>query len=330
MKRDRCVAVGVEVGAGKATVALIDRHGRVRQRCEAKTLRGRPALATLEPYVRAIDTMLSVAQADGAKVLGIGVSVPGAVDPRTLRLDQVPILPSLNSFPLGEFLAMRYHLPTQVYADVDAAVLGERYFGAGQGVQRLFFLTVNAIVGAALVVDGQLVPAERQYIGHACHLPISNAGTGPRCSCGKRGCINTLLSLDALQKTVQRALRRGEGTTLLERSLTRETFSLQLLAEEAQRGDAVALQVYNEVGRWLNAAIARYIDLFDPHMLILGGNVLRANEFVLAGLRTSLEANSSSRVCSMVRVVPALLGSDAPLIGTVTQLVSPVVRHGKR
>src|SRR5690242_12222589 len=83
MGRDQRVAVGVEIGGGQAAIALIDGQGRVRQRCSAKTLRGRPATATLEPYLRTIDSLLASAQAAGWQVTGIGVSVPGSVDPAT-------------------------------------------------------------------------------------------------------------------------------------------------------------------------------------------------------------------------------------------------------
>ncbi len=321
MSIDRSVAVGVEIGGGQAAVALIDRHGRVRRRCLAKTLRARPVAATLEPYLRAIDTMLAAARMEGLQVCGIGVSVPGTIDYTTRRPLLVSLLPALNSFPLCDFLATRYHLPTCLHADVDAAVQGEYRFGAGQGFHRLFFLTVNAVVGAALVVNGELVQSEQQYIGHICHLPITTAGL--RCSCGKRGCINTLVSIDAMQRMVQRALRRGDETTLAQRFLNHEYFSLQLLAEEAARGDSVAVGVYSEVGRWLGAALTRYVDLYEPDVLILGGGILHAGDLLLTPVRTALNAGSarsSSRVCSMVEVVPASLGRDVALIGAVAQL----------
>jgi glucokinase len=309
--------VGVEIGGSKTTVALIDSHGQVQQRRLVKTLRGRPAPATLDPYLRAIDSVLGDAHAGAMPVCGIGVSIPGSVDYTLLRPLLVPTLPALNNFPLCNLLETRYDLPSRLHVDVDAALSGEHRFGAGRDFRRLLFLTVNAVVGAALIVDGELERSAQQYIGHICHLPV--ASSGPRCSCGKRGCINTLVSIDAVQRMIQRALRRGEESSLTQRLLNREFFSLQLLAEEARRGDSVALQVYNDVGRWLGAAVAKYIALFDPNILILGG-VLCASDLLIARVQNVLStysSSSSSRVCSMVEVVPAALGSDAALIGSV-------------
>lgn len=318
MSTDKSVAIGVELAGRGASVALVDRRGRVRHRCHAKTLHGRPANATLEPYLRAIETMLAHAEAEGLRVRGLGVCLPGSVDTAARRPLLIPTLPSLNDFPLCDFLEARYGLPTQLHVDVDAALLGEHRFGAGKGFNRLLFLTVNAVVGAALVIDGKVERSAPQYVGHISHMLVSTSG--PRCSCGKRGCINTLISMDAMQKMVQRALRRGEETSLKQRLLNREYFSLQLLAEEAVRGDSVALQVYSEVGRWLGAATARYISLFEPNILILGGGVLTASDLLLAQVRRALMTHSSSRVCSMVEVVPARLGSDAVLAGAVVPL----------
>ncbi|WP_126548903.1 ROK family protein [Dictyobacter kobayashii] len=309
------VAVGMEIGGGQTTVALIDQNGCVQERYVARTLRGRPAVATFDPYLRAIDMMLQHAREHEMEVLGIGVSVPGSVDSLTRRPLQVPILPSLNNFPIGDLLESRYQLPIHVHADVDAAVLGEHRFGAGKTHQRLLFLTVNAVVGASLVVDGQLERSGRQYVGHVCHVPI--ASTGPRCSCGKCGCINTLISIEAVKKMVQRALRRGEETTLTQRFLNHEVFSHQLLAEEAVRGDNLALRIYRELARWLVEAITRYIGLFEPNIFILGGGVLYGGDLLLAQIRTLIGDRPPSPLWQMIEVVPACLGGDVALIGSV-------------
>lgn len=318
MGRDRSAAIGIEIGGGKATVALIDRRGRVYHRSHARTLRGRPATATLEPYMRAIDVTMKQARAEGWSIRGIGVSLPGSLDQSTHRPLAVSLLPSLNNFPLHNFLESRYQLPIHLNSDVDAAILGEHRFGAGRGFQRLLFLTVNAVVGAAFVVDGQF-ERSTQYVGHVCHLSL--AASGPRCSCGKRGCINTLVSIDALQKMVQRAVRRGDETSLTQRLLNHEYFSPQLLAEEAERGDIVALRIYSEVGRWLGTAVNKYVDLFEPHVLILGGGILCAGDLVLSQVRGMLGVHTGARVCSMVEVVPACLGGDAALIGAASPLL---------
>jgi glucokinase len=319
-KTDKRVAIGVEIAGSRATFALVDHHGRIRHRCYAKTLRGRPATATLEPYLRTLETVLMYAKSEGLLICGLGVSIPGILDLINRRPQTIPILPSLNDFPLCDFLEARYNLSVQLQVDVDAALLGEYYFGAGKGYRRLLFLNVNAVVGAAIIIDGKLEPSDQEYVGHVCHIPVSMSG--PRCSCGKYGCINTLISMEAIQKMVQRALRRGEQTSLVRRLYDREHFSQQLLAEEALRGDTVALQVYGEVGKWLGAATAKYINIYEPNVLILGGGMLCANELLIANVRSSLMAQSSSKVCDILEVVPSRLGADAALIGAVSPYFS--------
>lgn len=314
-KTDKQVAIGIEIAGRRAIVALVDRHGRIRHRCYAKTLRGRPAAATLEPYLHALETVLVYAKSEGLLVNGLGVSIPGTLDPATRRPQTIPILPSLNDFPLCDLLEARYNLPAQLQVDVDAALLGEYHFGAGKGFRRLLFLNVNAVVGAALIIDGKLEPSEQEYIGHVCHMTVYM--NGQRCSCGKYGCINTLVSMEAVQKMVQRALRRGEQTSLIQRLNNREYFSPQLLAEEALRGDSVALQVYREVGRWIGAATTKYIKMYEPNVLILGGGVLCANELLIANVRNSLMAQSPAKTGKVLAIVPSILRSDAALIGAV-------------
>src|SRR5947209_5076695 len=141
MLTEKSAAVSVEIGGSATTVALIDRRGRVIQRSRTKTLWGRPALATLEPYVHAIENMLHFADTQGVQVAGIGICVPGSVDAEERRPLAVPSLPSLNGFPVCDLIEARYGLPTQLHVDVDAALLGEQYCGAGKGFRRVLFLT---------------------------------------------------------------------------------------------------------------------------------------------------------------------------------------------
>ncbi len=324
---DKSVAVGVEVTVSGATAALVDCHGRVRHRLYAKTLRGRPAAATLEPYLRCIEQMLGYASAEGFAMRGLGISVPGTLDHASRRPLLIPTLPALNGIPLCDLLETRFELPTHLRVDVDAALLGEYRFGVGKGLRRLLFLTVNAVVGAAFIVDGKIEQPAQQYTGHVCHIPV--ATNGLRCSCGKRGCINTLVSIDAMQRMVLRALRRGEETSLALRLSNGEYFSPQLLAEEAARGDSVALQVYSEMGRWLGAVSAIYIDTFAPDMLILGGGVLGTNELLLQQVRSTLMTHLPVQECNKVEVVSALLGNDAVLAGVVAPFfVDDASQHG--
>jgi glucokinase len=312
---DKLVAIGIEITGSRATVALVDHHGRIRQRRYAKTLRGRPAAATLEPYIRALELLLMYAKSEGLLVNGLGISIPGTLDLSMRRPLTLPSLPSLNDFPLCDLIEARYNLPVHLQVDVDAALLGEYHFGVGKGFRRLLFLNINAVVGAALVVNGKLESSAQEYLGHVSHMPVSMRG--PRCSCGKYGCINRLISTEALQKKVQRALSRGQPSSLVQRLSNREQFSPKLLAEEALRGDAVSLQVFNEVGRWLGAATAKYIDKYELDILILGGGALCTDELLIAKVRHVLMTQALSKTYKVIQIVPSFLGSDAALIGTV-------------
>jgi len=318
-RTDNRVAVSVEIRSDQAMIALVDRAGRVRQRRCAKMLWNRPALATLEPCLRAVADLLELAGDEGLVVRGLGVALPGSLDSTSRRPTVISALPALNNFPLADLLEARYKLPAVLRVDVDAAALGEYHFGSGRGFRRLLLLSANAVVGASLIENGQIEPISQSMIGHIAHLPVAN--NGPRCSCGKRGCINTLVTLDALQRAIQRALRRGETTSLLRRlNINGERFSLQLLAEESAAGDMLATQMYDEVRRWLGIASARYIDLFEPNALLLGG-IFSSSTTLLTGIQNSLGSNSSARVCSMVEVATASLGRDAQLLGAAVSLL---------
>jgi len=313
MGTGKSVVVGVSMAA-QSEAALIDCQGCILRRCPIKMLRGRTIGATLDPYLRAIEEMLALARAGSWRVQGIAISLPGSVDEDARRPLSVPMLPALNGFPLCALLETRYTLPARLLVDVDATLLGEYRFGAGKGrdARRLLFLTVNAVVGAALAVDGELARPVHSCVGHVSHLLV--AASGPRCSCGKRGCINSLVSLDAMQKMVQRALQRGEETALARRLLDRSIGIPQIIAEEARRGDAVATRIFGEVSRWLSAAMTQYINLLEPDLIILGGETMSAYDLLPTAIHTTLQANTSA-VATRVEIIPACLGRDAILLG---------------
>ena len=315
-KTDKHVAVGMQITRNRATIGLVDQYGKIHHRFHVKTLSGRPATATLEPYLRTLEQALLYAKSEHLQVSGLGISIPGSLDMTARRPQTIPALPSLNKFPLCDLLEARYNIPVQLQVDVDAALLSEYHFGAGQDFRRLLFLNVDTVVGAAVFIDGNLERSEQAYVGHACHIAISI--NGPRCSCGKYGCINTLISMEAMQKMVQRALRRGEQTNLVRRLHNKEHFSPQLLAEEALRGDSIALHVYCEVGRRVSAATSKYIDIYKPEVLILGGEVLCAKELLIANIRNSLMMRLPAEDAKMIEVVPSHIGTDAALIGAVS------------
>jgi len=96
-----------------------------------------------------------------------------------------------------------------------------------------------------------------------------------------------------------------------------------MLAEEAQRGDSVALKVYSELGRWLSSAITKYVTLFEPDALILGGSIVQNNELLLTQIRSNmfvLATPSCANVVTTIKLLPALLGNDATLVGVAVSL----------
>ncbi len=321
-KKDKTVAVALEIAGGVSTVALVDKRGEIRYRCDARTLWGRPAAASLEPYLRAIEHALAYASGEGWRVRGIGVAVPGTLDETARRPLSIPILPSLNAFPLCDALEARYTLPASLSVDVDAALLAEYYCGEGKGYRRLLFLTLNAVMGAALVVDGTPVRSQAHaggyvgHVGHVAHLPV--ASSGPRCSCGKRGCINAFVSLEALQKGVVRALRRGEETSISRRVQAGEQLSLRMMLEEARQDDVVARKLYNEVERWLTVAAVCALRLFEPEALILSGSMLASGESLVTGIRSALGDARGT-----IHIAMSRLGHNAALIGAAVPFYAP-------
>lgn len=194
------------------------------------------------------------------RVLGIGASVGGVVDPRSGVVQEHPAL-GWRDAPLRDTLARRLRLPVHVDGSVRALAITESWFGAGRDTPSLLHVFVGNVVGAALLVNDRLHRGRRNAAGHLDHFPIG-VRTERRCDCGRHDCLQAAASDVALvAEAKQRGILRG-----------RQDFDdLTVLAGE---GDQRAVSLLRRRARHVGAAIALLVEILDPHRVVIGGGVV--------------------------------------------------------
>lgn len=192
---------------------------------------------------------------EGPRLLGIGIGVPGSVDDQGVGTVNAPTL-GWQAMPVGERLRRRLHLPVLVENDVNALAAAERLYGRGRTHPDFLVLTVGRGVGAAIVADGRVYRGARGGAGEFGHLPVDP--DGPVCGCGARGCLEALVGAAGL--LARSAARPGAGFD-----------SVAELGAAAERGDAVAREVFAEAGGILGRATAGLINVIDPEVVVVLG-----------------------------------------------------------
>ena len=287
----------IDVGGTKIAVGLVDPQGQVITRVEtpsAGLMRYAAALAYFTAELRR-----QSGQA-GTVLDGVGIGFTGRVDRRSGLLTENEFFPDWGGRDLGGDLGRELGLRVAMDNDADAAALGEARWGAGLGYRVFLYITVSTGIGGGLVIDGHLYRGAQGWHPEIGHQVVSEQIT--TCYCGASGCWEQMACGPALASWYQ---RQGGGP-----STAAEICGL------ARRGDESAQRAVAHTGYWLGIGLANLINLFAPECIALGGGVMRSWELFEPHVRAVIEKHSSFLVPHhMVALLPARLGSSAPLAG---------------
>ncbi|MHC0062218.1 ROK family protein [Nostoc sp. UIC 10890] len=259
---------------------------------------------------------------EDAKPAAIGVSFGGPVDASTGTVRLSHHVAGWENIPLKRLLEEEFGVPVGVDNDANVAALGEHRFGAGQGYESLFYITVSTGVGGGWILNGQPWRGAGGMAGEIGHVVVDPAG--PVCLCGKRGCVERLASGPYMAQNVREILetkpQRREGIRSGEilRRLVGDDLTLltgQLVAEAAAAGDDLAKEVLHKAAWGLGVGIGNVANLMNPQRFVLGGGVTKAGEYFWQVVRQVARETALPEVD--FEIVPAVLGDDAPLWGGV-------------
>jgi glucokinase len=311
MKENR--ALGLDLGGTKIAAGVVESTGRLLSSVRTPT----PASGVrndLAALFDAAQAAVAAARVSWESILAVGVGVPGAFD---LQAETVwaPNLPGWKRVPLRRLLEGVLTHPVFVEADRNVQALAEAWLGGGgkQRAPNLVFLAVGTGIGAGLIADGRLIPGTRGVAGAAGWLVIERSW---RPEFARVGCLEYLGAGPAVTRLAQRALR-GKTRTLLKTLAKRQGGKLtaETVAAAARRGDPTARRVLEEVGTNLGLGVASIISLLNPELVVLGGGLAGAGEFVLAPLRRAVRQWGQPLASCQVRIVRSRLGEDAGILG---------------
>jgi glucokinase len=248
----------------------------------------------------------------------IGVSFGGPVDATTGTVRLSHHVPGWENIPLKNLLEQEFGVPTSVDNDANVAALGEHRFGAGQGYNSLFYITISTGVGGGWILNGKPWQGTGGMAGEIGHIVVDPAG--PVCLCGKRGCVERFASgpyMAQNAKDILQSQQKQQAGEIL-RSLVENDLNLltgQLISQAATKGDKIAQAVVKKSAWALGVGIGNVANLINPQRFILGGSVTKAGETWWNTLQQTATATALPEVS--FEIVPAALGDDAPLWGAV-------------
>jgi glucokinase len=261
-------------------------------------------------FDRLVKTIESIWQA-GA-VDAIGIASPGPLDPHTGTVLDTPNIPEWENFPVAPKLSEHFGVPVYLDNDANMAALGEWQYGAGTGHSDLVYLTISTGIGGGVISSGTLLQGFHGMGAELGHMIVD--ANGPVCSCGHRGHVEAFCAGPAIARYVCEQIDAGQKTSVQ----TQPNLSAAQVADAAFQGDELAIAAFERAGSYLGMAVANYLAIFDPSILIFGGGVSQAGELLFKPFRESLRQHVfHPHYLDDLIITKAALGDDAGLLGAL-------------
>ena len=253
-------------------------------------------------------------------IAAVGLATPGTMDIPSGMLIAPTNLPGWTSYPIRQNVARELGRPTILQNDANAAAYGEYWAGEARHARSLAFYTLGTGLGGGLIVDDHIIEGEHSHGAELGHV-ILEMDNGRLCNTGQYGTAEAYCSATALLKRFREALEAGTATSVRTRLQAGSELTPRLIADEAENGDQLSLDLIMEMARYLGAAITSAVHIIDPAMVLLGGamtfgrNETRVGRDFLHRVQQEFRQRTFPTLAAKTVIAWASLGSDAGFIG---------------
>lgn len=308
-------AFGVDIGGTTVKMGLFDEEGTVLEKWEIPTNTENHGSAVLPDIAAEIEAKLAEKNIAKEDVCGIGVGVPGPVDRHGNVLRCVNL--GWSEFNVEETLGEMTGLKVCAGNDANVAALGEMWKGGGKGHESIVMVTLGTGVGGGVIIDGHILAGANGAAGEIGHMPVNKHET-ECCGCGKKGCLEQYASATGIARMARQKLAQTERETML-RDIPDVT--AKDVFDAAKSGDAVSLELVEELGERLGTALARIGAVCNPEAFVIGGGVSKTGT-ILTDVITKNYREVAFHAMTDTPIVLAELGNDAGIYGGVRMVLS--------
>jgi glucokinase len=285
--------IGVDVGGTKTLFAVVTREGAIEARLERPTVR-----SSQEALLAELDSGVEELLAANPETAALGFGLPSRIDQRAGRAVASVNIP-LADVDFRDRMRERHGLPVAIDNDGNAAAIGEWTTGAARGADYVVMLTLGTGVGGGLILDGRPYRGATGGGAELGHIVLDY--DGPPCGCGGRGHLESLASGKAASRMAQELYGRDADA--------------HELVRRAESGESEAVEAMAQIGRFLGAGLATFVNIFEPELIVIGGGFGEASELFLSPAREVLAREGLSPGADKVKIVEAQLQGDAGVIG---------------
>jgi predicted NBD/HSP70 family sugar kinase len=303
------VVLAAAIGRSRTRLAVCNLAGEIVALTDIDQEIGVGPDDLMPDVVKRLQVLLDESGVADKDILGVGLCLPGTVDEqRGCSLDS-PIMSVWDGAPLAPYFSDLTAAPVVVDNDANVIALAERS-GERRGFDDLLLLKISTGLGAGIISGGVLQRGAVGAAGEFGHNK-SPAAAGLPCRCGDTGCLEAVAAGWALVRDLQR-----QG---------RAVGHIRDVVDLANRGDPEARRLIRESGRHVGEAVAAAVNLLNPGVLIIGGDMAKAYDVLVAGLRETLYGNATALATRVLQVVPSSYGDQSGVLGSATMVLNKIL-----
>jgi glucokinase len=312
---ERLYVIGVDVGGTNSDFAVVDARGTILHRGTIKTTGYSVAGDYVNALCGAIDKLIKDTGFED-KILAVGIGVPNGNYYNGI-IEFAANIPwaTKGPVPLAQMITDKINLPCTLTNDANAAAIGEMTYGAARGMKDFILITLGTGVGSGIVSNGQLIAGHNGFAGELGHVCIQRYNGRP-CGCGRTGCLETYTSATGVAHSAREILELKNDQYSLLKEINDRPITSKDVFDAAQKGDKIAMEIFNFTGRKLGEAFANFIAFLSPEAIILFGGLVSSGDYLLKPVREAMNANILSIYTGKTKLILSELnGADAAILG---------------
>ncbi len=308
--------LGIDVGGTNIAAGIVDVDGNILHQISVPTKTQRGYKAVLNNIIKVIDELNS----KKFDIHAIGIGIPGVVDSDLKTVRYCPNLNWNRCNLVDDLKDVSSSLTIPIFVDNDAnlATIAELEVGSIMNVKNAVMITLGTGIGGGIVSDGKIL---RGFYGLGCEVGHMIIGENfYNCNCGNNGCFETFASAKAVIKYTKHILQRGvysdcEGHRVLMEILKTREFGAKEVMDLAKKGDALGLDAFNRLIKYLSIGIVNIIHMLDPQKIVIGGGLSNVGDFLIESLNNQIASKHFIKDYPFAQIIKAQLGNDAGIVG---------------
>lgn len=310
--------LGIDLGGTTIKFGILTLEGEVQEKWAIETNTLENGRHIVSDIVESLKHRLSLYGLTKDDFLGIGMGSPGAVDRTSKTVTGAFNLNWADTQEVGSVIEKEVGIPFFIDNDANVAALGERWVGAGANNPDVVFVTLGTGVGGGVIADGNLIHGVAGAGGEIGHM-IVDPENGFTCTCGNKGCLETVASATGVVRVARQLAEQYEGSSAIKAAIDNgDTVTSKDIFIAAEDGDKFVNSVVERVSRYLGLAAANISNILNPDSVVIGGGVSAAGEFLRSRVEKYFVTFAFPQVKKSTKIKIAELGNDAGIIGAAS------------